>query len=136
MGQLLKGHEVMSKIIYIIDPDTGLFVGEAPHPIDPVRSAREGETVYATLNAGHATELAPPQTPEGMRNRLVDGEWIQEEVPPPSGEDAAAPPDGDAVGDDHVSVDQARISALEGGLARALERLDDLEEKARVLTSN
>jgi hypothetical protein len=120
----------MSKIIYIVDPDSGLFVGESPHPIDPVASARAGQTVYATINVGYATEVAPPQTPEGMRNRLVDGEWIQEEVPPPSEEDAATPPAGDAVADDHVTVDQARISALEGMLARALERIAALEEAA------
>ncbi|WP_454914159.1 hypothetical protein [Variovorax gossypii] len=40
----------MTKIIYLLDPETGALVGESAHPLDPVETERKGEPVYALLN--------------------------------------------------------------------------------------
>lgn len=73
----------MTRMIYLLDPDTGLLVGTSVHPLDPVETERSGKPVYALLNPTYATAIAPPALPEGKRARMVDGAWLLEAVPLP-----------------------------------------------------
>ncbi len=80
----------MTKIIYLLDPQNGMLVGESTHPLDPVETARRGEPVYAQLNPALATEIAPPPIPAGMKAVLSDGAWALEAIPPATTDDAEA----------------------------------------------
>jgi len=87
----------MTKIIYLLDPDTGALLGESIHPLDPVKSERAGKPVYALLNPSLATGKAPPPIPAGMEAVMLSGEWLTRPIPRPPVPDApvtqAEPPE-------------------------------------------
>ncbi|SEA50443.1 hypothetical protein [Variovorax sp. YR216] len=82
----------MTKTIYLVDPETRVYVGPAPHPLDPVESERTGKPVYAALNPALATEVAPPRIPAGKRAVLVDLSWVLEDMPAAPAPVPAPPP--------------------------------------------
>jgi len=82
----------MTKLIYLIDPESRTYIGTAPHPLDPVETERAGKPVYALLNPAVATDQAPPPVPAGMRAVMRDASWTLEPVPaPPPPPPAPAP---------------------------------------------
>ncbi|WP_418131505.1 hypothetical protein [Variovorax sp. 278MFTsu5.1] len=115
----------MTKTIYLVDPETGLFVGESVHPLDPVATERTGKPVYALLNPALATETVPPHIPSGMRARMVRGKWALEPLPPaPQPEVAVVPPPPPAPApstiDDRIASLRAYVQEYMDAMARSL----------------
>lgn len=76
----------MTKIIYLLNPETGTLVGESIHPLDPVETERTGKLVYALLNPSLATDIAPPKVVAGMQAVFVSGRWTVHPIPEPEPE--------------------------------------------------
>ncbi len=117
----------MSKTIYLIDPESGLLLGESLHPLDPVETERTGKPVYALLNLSMATTAAPPRIPAGMQARMVRGTWSLEAIPaaaqpaqPAEASQQTAPAPRTPTFDERATILRGHVQEYMEAMARSL----------------
>lgn len=59
--------------------DEGILTGEVQRQVDPLRSKKEGKTVY--LLPAQSTEVQPPNVPEGKLAKWNGQAWRLEDMP-------------------------------------------------------